>query len=158
MVTIRTATTDDVTTLAALNAIVHDLHARARPDVFVTAPATDELEALLAGQLAELGVTFLLAEASDGRAVGYAMARVVERPASALVVRETVVSLQQIAVDPAAARSGVGSALLEHVRVLGRAAGCRRLVTQVWDLNEGAFAFYRAAGLKPVTRTLEQGL
>ncbi|MBF9066877.1 GNAT family N-acetyltransferase [Streptacidiphilus fuscans] len=158
MITTRTATAADVTTLAALNAVVHDLHARTRPDIFVTAPAVDALEALLTEQLAEPGVTFVLAETPDGRAVGYAMARVVERPASVLALPETFVSLQQIAVDPTAARGGVGTALLEQVRAIGRAAGCRRLVTQVRDFNEDAYAFYRSAGLSPVTRTLEQAL
>lgn len=67
-------------------------------------------------------------------------------------------SLEQIAVVPDAARSGVGAALLEAVREVGRAAGCRRLVTDVWDFNEGARAFYQAAGFSPMNMRLDQQL
>lgn len=158
MISIRTASTHDLATLVALNAIVHDVHVQHRPDRFVDAPSSEDLGGLLAGQLSEPQVTFLIAEASDGAAVGYAMARVVALPGSVLGLADSVVSLQQIAVDPSAARSGVGSALLDRVREIGRAAGCRRLVTQVWDFNEGAQAFYQASGLRPMNRMLDQEL
>jgi ribosomal protein S18 acetylase RimI-like enzyme len=158
VISIRTASTEDVATLATLNGIVHNAHAQHRPDLFVSAPDPDALEAQLGSQLKDPNVTFLIAETTDGQPVGYAMARLVTRHASALTVPDLVISLQQIAVHPSASRSGVGSALLEEVRELGRAAGCRRLVTEVWDFNEGAYAFYRTAGLRPTTRMLDQEL
>ena len=158
MISIRTASAGDVPTLATLNGIVHRAHARHRPDLFVSVPATDALEAQLSSQMEDPNITFLIAETTDGRPVGYAMARLVTRHASALTISDQVISLQQIAVDPNAARSGVGSALLDEVRGLGRTAGCRRLVTEVWDFNEGAYAFYQAAGLRPTKRMLDQEL
>ncbi|MGW3045522.1 N-acetyltransferase family protein [Kitasatospora sp. NPDC001159] len=156
MTSIRIASMGDITALAALTALGHQVHADHRPDLFVGGPSREALEALLSDQLMEPHVTFLIAEASDGRALGYAMAEIVERHGSALTVADSVVSLRRIAVDSGASRSGVGSALLDGVREIGRAAGCRRLVTQVWDFNEGALAFYRASGLRPTTRSLDQ--
>ncbi|MFJ9411359.1 hypothetical protein [Streptomyces sp. NPDC101393] len=41
---------------------------------------------------------------------------------------------------------------------MGRAAGCRRLVTDVWYFNEGARAFYQAAGFNPMNVRLDQQL
>lgn len=158
MIRIRTASTDDLATLVTLNAVVHDVHVHHRPDLFVGAPSSEDLGGLLAGRLSEPQVTFLIAETSDGVAVGYAMARVVALPGSVLGLPDSVVSLQQIAVDPSASRSGVGSALLDGVREIGRTAGCRRLVTQVWDFNEGAQAFYQASGMRPMNRMLDQEL
>ncbi|MGW2921611.1 N-acetyltransferase family protein [Streptomyces angustmyceticus] len=158
MLTLRAASTDDLAALATLHAVVHDTHARHRPDLFTGEPSPDALEALLTTRLSEPDVTFLLAETPGGEALGYAMARVVRREGSTLLRPETFLSLQQIAVAPGASRGGVGSALLEGVRALGRAAGCRRLVTDVWDFNEGARAFYRARGFRPLNSKLEQEL
>jgi ribosomal protein S18 acetylase RimI-like enzyme len=103
---------------------VHDAHAQHRPDRFVSAPAADALEAQLSRQLDDPNVTSLIAETTDGRPTGYAMARLVTRDANALTVPDLVISLQQIAVDPSASRSGVGSAILDEVRELGPTAGC----------------------------------
>ncbi|MFD8757321.1 GNAT family N-acetyltransferase [Kitasatospora sp. NPDC059577] len=158
MTTIRAASADDLVTLAALTAIAHKAHADNRPDLFVGTPSPEALEALLISQLADPHVTFLIAEAPDGQPIGYAMAELIERHGSALTVGDSVISLRQIAVDPSVSRSGVGSALLEEVREIGRAAGCRRLVTQVWDFNAAAHAFYQTSGLRLTTRALDQEL
>ncbi|MFG2495637.1 GNAT family N-acetyltransferase [Streptomyces caniferus] len=158
MISIRAASTDDLALLATLNAIVHDAHVHHRPDLFVSAPSREALEALLVSRLSDPHVTFLIAETPGGDALGYAMARFVIRHGSALTLPDSYISVQQIAVAPSASRSGVGSALLNEVRELGRAAGCRRLVTDVWDFNEGARAFYEASGLRCMNRTLDQEL
>ncbi|WP_416485581.1 hypothetical protein [Streptomyces sp. CL12] len=63
------------------------------------------------------------------------------------LIADQVISLQQMAADPNAAQSGVGSALLDEVRGLGRTADCRlptadcrRMVTEVWDSDLPAAA------------------
>ncbi|AUG76531.1 GNAT family N-acetyltransferase [Kitasatospora sp. MMS16-BH015] len=159
MTIIRVATVErDLASLVRLNGQVHAEHARQRPDLFVVEQPTEELAVLLAARLAEPDATCFVAEAPDGTVVGYAFAKVISREANAIVRAARAVMLDQIGVDPAAARAGVGAALLEAVRELGRSAGCGRLVTQVWDFNEGARAFYQAAGLRPMTTMLDQRL
>ncbi|MER5640696.1 GNAT family N-acetyltransferase [Kitasatospora sp. NPDC002227] len=159
MTVIRTASTpEDLAQVARLSLLVHGEHARHRPDLFVTDPGPDSVAAMLAGRLAAPEVSCLLAQAPDGTVVGYALTRVVSGEANTLLRANRTLVLDQIGVDPAAARSGVGSALLDAVRELGRAAGCRRLGTQVWEFNEGAREFYLAAGLRPMTRMLDQEL
>ncbi|MDX3239651.1 GNAT family N-acetyltransferase [Streptomyces sp. ME03-5709C] len=156
MIKIRTASSDDAPVLASLNGIVHELHARHRPDLFVGSPEQDVLEAFFLARLTDPSVTAFVAESSDGRTLGYAQARVVSWDSSALVRSDLVISLDQIAVVPDASGMGVGSALLEAVREVGREAGCRRLVTEVWDFNEGARAFYDAAGFRRMNVRLDQ--
>ncbi|MFJ6752834.1 MULTISPECIES: GNAT family N-acetyltransferase [unclassified Streptomyces] len=158
MIQIRTASSDDVALLASLNQIVHDLHHRHRPDLFLDSPELDAVEGFFRTQMADPSVTVLLADGAESEALGYALARVKNRPGSALEHSDVIVSLDQIAVVPDAARSGVGAALLEAVREVGRAAGCRRLVTDVWYFNEGARAFYQAAGFNPMNVSLDQQL
>ncbi|MET8289495.1 GNAT family N-acetyltransferase [Streptomyces sp. NPDC005132] len=156
MIKIRTASSDDASLLASLNGIVHELHVGHRPDLFTDTPEQDVVEALFLAQLSDPSVTAFVADSSDGRTLGYAQARVVRWDSSALVRSDLVVSLDQIAVVPDAAGMGVGSALLEAVREVGRKAGCRRLVTEVWDFNEGARAFYDAAGFRRLNVRLDQ--
>ncbi|MEV0370569.1 GNAT family N-acetyltransferase [Streptomyces sp. NPDC050636] len=158
MIQIRTASSDDVAQLATLNYIVHDLHKRHRPDLFLDSPELDAVEATFRAQIADPSITVLLADGTEGKALGYALARVKNRPGSALTHSDVILSLDQIAVVPDAARSGVGAALLEAVREVGRAAGCRRLVTDVWYFKEGARAFYQAAGFRPMNVLLDQQL
>lgn len=158
MIQIRTAAPGDVVLLASLNHVVHDLHARQRPDLFVESPEAAAVEAFFRAQLADHSVTVLLAEGTEGEALGYALARVKDRPGTALTRSDVIVSLDQIAVVADAARRGVGAALLDAVREVGRAAGCRRLVTDVWHFNVGAREFYQAAGFRPTTVHLDQPL
>ncbi|MGG2460578.1 GNAT family N-acetyltransferase [Streptomyces sp. RGM 3693] len=155
MIQVRTASTEDVALLATLNTIVHDLHVRHRPDLFVDSP---EQEEFFEGQIADPSVTVLVADGTDGKALGYALARVISRRGNALMRPDLIISLDQIAVLPDATRTGVGSALLEAVREVGRSAGCRRLVTDVWDVNEEARAFYKSAGFRPMNHLLDQQL
>ncbi|MEU9120093.1 GNAT family N-acetyltransferase [Streptomyces sp. NPDC048506] len=126
--------------------------------MFLASPELDAVEAHFRAQIADPSVTVLLADGTESKALGYAIARVKNRPGSALTHSDVIVSLDQIAVVPDAARSGVGAALLEAVREVGRAAGCRRLVTDVWYFNEGARAFYQAAGFSPMNMLLDQQL
>lgn len=156
MIKIRTASSDDASLLAGLSGSVHELHAGHRPDLFIDTPEQDALEAFFQARLTDPSVSAFVADGSDGRTLGYAQARVVSWDSSALVRSDKVVFLDQIAVVPEAVGMGVGSALLEAVREVGRKAGCRRLVTEVWDFNEGARAFYDAAGLRRMKVRLDQ--
>ncbi|MFC5252975.1 GNAT family N-acetyltransferase [Streptomyces nigrescens] len=156
VIQIRTASSGDVALLAILNHVVHDLHKRHRPDLFLESPEPDAVEVFFRAQIADPSVTVLLAGGTEGQPLGYALARIKNRPGSALTHSDVIVSLDQIAVVPDAARGGVGAALLEAVREVGRAAGCRRVVTDVWYFNEGARAFYQAAGFNPMNVLLEQ--
>ncbi|MBV6698020.1 GNAT family N-acetyltransferase [Kitasatospora aureofaciens] len=153
MTTIRTATPDDAALLARLNDLVHGLHVEHRPDLFVWSPNQDSH---FRERIGDPAVTVFIAEGPDGTPVGYAIARIVHWPGNTFTTPDVVVSLDQLAVSPEAARTGVGSALLDAVREAGRTAGCRRLVTTVWDFNEPARALYQATGFRPMNHQLDQ--
>ncbi|WP_406517166.1 GNAT family N-acetyltransferase [Streptomyces sp. NBC_00134] len=53
---------------------------------------------------------------------------------------------------------GVGAALVEAVRDVGRSAGCRRLVAGVREFNAAARPFYEAVGLRPMQVRTDQPL
>ncbi|MEV7021842.1 GNAT family N-acetyltransferase [Kitasatospora sp. NPDC093558] len=152
-ITIRTATPADAALLAQLNDHVHTLHVEHRPDLFTPSP---DAAAHFEEQIAAPAVTVLIAESADGTPVGYAVARIVHWPGNTFAIPDDVVYLDQLSVSPTAARTGVGSALLDAVRTHGRAAGCRRLTTAVWHFNTAARTFYESAGLAPMNQQMDQ--
>ncbi|MEV4170093.1 GNAT family N-acetyltransferase [Nonomuraea sp. NPDC049709] len=155
---VRPAAQEDAAVLAELNAFVHDLHVEERPDVFRTATGADELRTLFRSFLARESSLAYLAE-SGGRAIGYVTATVHRRAGDVLTRPRNFAAIEHIAVDPAAARVGAGSALVEAVRVAAREAGCTSLVTDVWAFNKAAPAFFEdGLGFAPMRHWLEQGL
>jgi ribosomal-protein-alanine N-acetyltransferase len=63
-----------------------------------------------------------------------------------------IAELQRIAVDPAARRRGVASALLDEVVLRARRSAADRLLLEVREDNAGALAFYAARGFTEVDR------
>ncbi|UOY02499.1 GNAT family N-acetyltransferase [Blastococcus sp. PRF04-17] len=63
---------------------------------------------------------------------------------------------ENVVVDAAHRRSGVGRLLLDAARARGRAAGCYELQLAADDPD--AYAFYEAAGLRAAARTYKQYL
>ncbi len=59
--------------------------------------------------------------------------------------------VENVVVDRAHRRAGVGRALLDAARARGRAGGCYKV--QLSAADPEASAFYEAAGLRPTART-----
>ncbi|MEV0349105.1 GNAT family N-acetyltransferase [Nonomuraea sp. NPDC050680] len=153
---IRAAAAEDARILALLNPHVHAAHAARRPDVYRVDPPEEELTNYFATLLVKDVTRAFIAEID--RPVGYAVAAIVRREENPFLRAESFILLNQLAVDPQAARRGVASQLIEAVRDAGRLEGCRRLLTDVLDFNEGAKAFYAAAGFAELKHVLEQPL
>ncbi|MEV6700979.1 GNAT family N-acetyltransferase [Streptomyces sp. NPDC051453] len=151
MTTIREASPGDIDAKIRPSGMFQRLHARHRPDLFVAEPSRAGLAERFRGWLRDEAATLLVAESDDGEVVGYTLCRVERREAS-------VLTMEHLAVDPADARSGVGAALVEAVRDVGRRAGCRRLVASVWEFTAAARPFYEAVGLRPMQVRMDQPL
>ncbi|WP_433348136.1 N-acetyltransferase family protein [Microtetraspora malaysiensis] len=154
--TVRRAFPEDAALLAEMNRHVHDLHAQHRPDIYNEEPSPQELTTIYREQLGRASVWGFVAELMGSGCVGYATAALHQRAPSAFLQPESFMVLNQLAVAPEATRRGAATALLDAVREAGRAAGCRRLVTEVWDFNDEARSFYEASGFLPMKRSLEQ--
>ena len=98
------------------------------------------------------GRTVLPAELG-GRPVGTADVTVV---ANAARGGGPYLLVENVVVDRAHRRAGVGQALLAAARAHGEAAGCYQLQLSADD--PAAFAFYEAAGLRHTARTYERYL
>ena len=99
--------------------------------------------------LNETGVEMSLMAEVDGMGVGFLLARV---HAGEFGRFEKAAVLDTIGVDPAFARRGVGSALLDQLRTNLLGLGVGRLQTEVgWD-NPALLAFFHHEGFQPAPR------
>ena len=66
--------------------------------------------------------------------------------------------IDEFGVDAAYRRHGVASAMVAFIRDYAKEAGFRRLELNMWEFNQGALAFYEAAGFQTFRRYMEMKL
>ena len=120
---------------------VHALHVSWRPDLY-TMPEELFPEELYSELLKnrELYVAKL-----DGTVIGFAWVRIRTAEGVGLVTRK-VMLINQVCVDEALRNHGIGTQLMEEVRVLARAFGCTDLQLGVYPQNDAAVSFYQKCG------------
>ena len=121
---------------------VHSLHVAWRPDIYEMPDRLYSEERLLAHIRArELYVARL-----DGAVVGYVLLkhRNYDWPG---VVRRKVMVVDELAVREDCRNKGIGTAMMDDVKVLARAFGCTDLQLGVYPQNDAAVAFYQKNGL-----------
>lgn len=159
MTTVRPATQEDVAVLARLNGFVHGPHVEGRPDFFQPPSDKEKLASLFHDFLSGEDALAFIAEAEEeARPVGYVTATIHHNPGSVLTRPRSFAFVEHIAVDPEHAREGIGAALVEAVRTAGKDAGCTTVLTDVWDFNKTALAFFDGLGFVPMRHWLERSL
>ncbi len=144
---VRKASAADAEAIAKLNRFVHDAHLSAQPDVF---HATDlaELTAWFRDLLEKLDSHAWLAEI-DGQPQGYVTAMLVDRPRNALCTARRWFEVDNIAVNPACRRRGVGRALINAVFAEAASVGVTEFQLTSWTFNTDAHAFFARCGFSP---------
>ena len=137
-VRIRSATVEDVPTLANLHAHSQRVsYEPLYPELTFVHETQAEAEARFAAELAANDQLTLVADRADGVAVGFGLLRL--DPAPDAYVR-------RLHVHPDAQGRGLGGALLESLIDLARARGRQHLVLNVLARNRRARDFYESAG------------
>ena len=147
MVEIFSATIEDAKTLARLNHRVHALHVQEAANEFVQPPQT-ELEDWFRGILSRPGTIALLAKLGH-EPVGYVLAVVHEKPKDLFTNARRWLYLDQISVEPAQERQGVGIMLCEALVARARQEGLTAIETDTWAFNKTAQEFFRHLGFCP---------
>ena len=145
---IRVASAADAADVARLNEVVQGLHHRERPDWFKP-PDASAFQPTVDGWLASASVRIFLAETVGGEPVGYAIGRRHERPDDALRHGASIVELDQVVVDPAARRRGVGRDLCRAVVDWAAAEGAARVELGTWAFNDTAQRVFEGLGFRP---------
>lgn len=138
---IELATKHDRSDVNRLARQVHELHVSWRPDLY-TMPEElfpeERYSELVKNR--ELYVAKL-----DGAVIGFAWVRIRTAEGVGLVTRK-VMLINQVCVDEALRNHGIGTRMMEEVRVLARAFGCTDLQLGVYPQNDAAVSFYQKCG------------
>ena len=129
---------DDVNRLARQ---VHEMHVQWRPDLYQMPEELfpEELYTELVKNR-ELYVAKL-----DGAVIGFALLKMRVSEGVGKVTRK-IMLIDQVCVDEALRNHGIGTQMMEEVRVLARAFGCTDLQLGVYPQNDAAVSFYQKCG------------
>ena len=120
---------------------VHAMHVAWRPDIYEMVeeiyPQDRFSEEVARRQLyvAKIG----------GQVTGYVLLKIREYNWPGVVKRK-VMLVDEIAVDDRCRNQGIGTVMMEEVRVLAKAFGCTDLQLGVYPQNDPAVAFYQKCG------------
>ena len=135
------ATKHDRSEVNRLARQAHEMHVSWRPDLF-TMPEElfpeEHYSELVKNR--ELYVAKL-----NGTVVGFVMIFMFVSEGCGKVTRK-VMRIDQICVDEALRNHGIGTRMMEEVRVLARAFGCTDLQLGVYPQNDEAVSFYQKCG------------
>ena len=152
---IRPAVPQDLAAVNSLLQQVLSVHHEGRPDLFhaIGKKYTDEeLLAIFAHP-----ETPVFVYEADGKVLGYAFCAL-EHKGSGSLRELTTLYIDDICTAPEAARRGVGAALFEEAKRIGRDNGCVRVDLNVWEFNKAAIKFYEKMGMKVSRMHMECGL
>ena len=129
---------DDVNRLARQ---VHEMHVQWRPDLYQMPEALfpEELYAELVKNR-EVYVAKL-----DCAVIGFALLRMRVSEGVGKVTRK-IMLIDQVCVDEALRNHGIGTQMMEEIRILARAFGCTDLQLGVYPQNDAAVSFYQKCG------------
>jgi len=143
---IRRAVSGDESILAALGKAVHELHVNARPDIFLPYYA-EALRIWFRELLAGGEVKFWIVEI-DGVAAGYVSAARKSREANPFSPAREWCEIDNLAVEPAFQKQGLGRLLMETAMADARSAGLRVFELTTWWFNESGRAAFQSLGFQ----------
>jgi len=149
---IRKANKQDINRLLDLLSEVLEVHAKLRPDLFVSGTTKynhKDLETMLEDESKPVYVAVI-----DGYVVGYAMCQI-NMPGPNMH-QNKILHLDDLCVDDKYRHQGIGEALYQKVVELAKENNCYEITLNAWPTNEAAMKFYEKMGLKHRSIILEQ--
>lgn len=152
-VNIRTANTEDLNKLAALNKQVHDIHVKIEPEFFCDI-SQDSIRASILKSLEDDESTILVAEQGE-TLTGYMLLKKRVRSKNDLMHERKCVYIDQICVYENYRNQGVFNQLLAKAKELAKEWGFSRLELDVWSNNVDAKASFTRSGFTPYNEKMK---
>lgn len=149
---IRKARKEDIGHLLDLLSQVLEIHAKLRPDLFVSGTTKynkEQLETMIGDKMKPIYVA-----AIDGDVVGYAMCQI--RVPSANMYPVKIFHLDDLCVDENHRKQGIGKALYQKVLEEAKENDCYEITLNAWPGNDEALHFYEKMGLKTRSVIMEK--
>jgi ribosomal protein S18 acetylase RimI-like enzyme len=151
--TIRKANKKDIGRLIDLLEQVLEIHAIARPDIFISGTTKythDELKTMVEDDTNPIYV----AVDADDIVVGYAFCQL-KQPHSNCMAEHKTLYIDDLCVDEKARGQHVGESLFEYVKEEAKKIGCSAITLNVWRGNDSAECFYEKMGMSIRSKTME---
>ena len=148
---IRKANVNDISRLLDLLSEVLEIHAKLRPDLFIsgtTKYSKEDLDLMLKDENKIIFVASI-----DDYVVGYAMCEIQIPSHNMYAIK--ILHLDDLCVDEKYRHQGVGEALYDKVVETAKEIGCYEITLNAWPGNEAALKFYKKKGLKTKSMLLE---
>ena len=150
---VRTAEAKDIPYLLSLLSQVLEVHARLKPDYFISGHTKYSAEEL-AEILSEESKRVYVAEA-EGAVVGQAFCELKEMPDKPFVEHFKYMYIDDVCVDLYFRGKDVAKEIFEHVKEEAKILGCRDITLNVWEGNDRARAFFDKMGMTPLKTYME---
>lgn len=153
---VRFAEEGDLARVNELRRQVNELHVKGKPDVFKPG-FSEELRDYVYAVFADENKKIAVAE-RDGVICGFAVLNHIVKPENPFMFERNFLDIDEFGVDEACRRAGVATELVAFIRDWAKARGYKRLELNMWEFNQGALAFYEAAGFATYRRYMEMYL
>ncbi len=151
---IRRAVKKDISDVLRLLSQVLEVHARLRPDLFMsgtTKYSAEELEEMFRDDTRPV---FVAVDEND-KVMGYLFCQIQEPPFTSTMVPRRLLFLDDLCVDEASRGQHIATSLFEFVKEEAKRLGCYEITLNVWEGNDDALRFYEAMGMKPKETQME---
>lgn len=153
-VTIRRAVVGDLPRIVELFEQIDELHREALPWLFRKLEQPRSAEVLGRFLTGSDCATFVASEQASSPALGVLVVMVREVAKAPIVRPARVAEIDNLVVDRAARRRGIGKALVQAALSWSREVHAERTELGVYDFNEEARLFYEALGFATVSRRM----
>ena len=151
---IRRAGEKDIKRLIELLQQVLDIHAKIRPDIFISGTTKYTDDELLQMILDDTNPIYVAVDEKD-LCMGYAFCQLREQPFSNNMVPFTSLFIDDLCVDQSLRGQHIGESLFEFVKAEAKRLGCYEVTLNVWAGNTSAEHFYEKMGMKTKERQME---
>ena len=151
---IRRAGEKDIPRLIELLQQVLDIHAKIRPDIFISGTTKYTDDELLQMILDDTNPIYVAVDEKD-LCMGYAFCQLREQPFSNNMVPFTSLFIDDLCVDQSLRGQHIGESLFEFVKAEAKRLGCYEVTLNVWAGNTSAERFYEKMGMKTKERQME---
>ena len=150
---IRKAEDKDINQILVLLSQVLEIHAKLRPDIFVSGTTKYNNEYLK--NMLDDPDTFIDVAVEGDTVLGYAIYEIINPKFESTMKPNKTLYLDDLCVGENHRGKHVGTALFEHVTSEAKKLGCYSVNLYAWEGNEAAKKFYKKVGMRIKAYTME---